>query len=166
MFTLKHYEREAVAKSCVFFGQRWISLSEQEKTLLQNTVIELITNEGVTDFIFGGYGSFDSIAYQTVSEIKKQYPNIRRIRALTYIPKQQEDMDYLNHIYDFFYLSENAEVGLPKYAITRRNRTLAKECDFMICYVMSNSGGAYTAMKTAKANGKTVINLTQSNLGN
>ena len=152
-----------LGKRCVFFGHRWISLSEQEKTLLQNTVIDLITNEGVTDFIFGGYGSFDSIAYQTVSEIKKQYPNIRRIRALAYFPRDKEDTDRLNRLYDFVFLPEGTEIGPQRYAITRRNRTLAKECDFMICYVMSNSGGAYTAMKTAKANGKKVINIYTSN---
>lgn len=154
-----------LGKRCVFFGHRWISLSEQEKTLLQNTVIDLITNEGVTDFIFGGYGSFDSIAYQTVSEIKKQYPNIRRIRALAYFPRDKEDTDRLNRLYDFVFLPEGTEIGPQRYAIARRNRTLAKECDFMICYVISNSGGAYTAMKTAKANGKTVINIAKSPLG-
>ena len=148
-----------MGRNCVFFGHRWVCLSEQEKALLRKTVIDLIIKEAVTDFIFGGYGNFDSSAFRIVSEIKKDYPHIRRLKALAYVPKQQEDMDYLNHVYDFVYLPQNTEVGHPRFAITRRNRALAKECDFMVCYVMSDSGGAYTAMKTAKANGKKVINL-------
>ena len=165
MFTLKHYERQAVAKSCVFFGHRWISLSKQEQTLLQDTITNLITKAGVTDFVFGGYGSFDSIAFQTVSQLKNQYPLIKRVRALSYFPKNQEDIDYLNQLYDLVYLPEGVEIGPQRYAITKRNRILAKECDFMVCYVMSNSGGAYTAMKTAKANRKTVINIAKNPLG-
>ena len=66
-------------------------------------------------------------------------------------------MDHLKRIYDFVYLPEGTEVGLQRYAITRRNRALAKECDFMVCYIISNSGGAYTAMKTAKTHGKIII---------
>lgn len=150
-----------MAKSCVFFGHRWTVLTEQEKALLHDTVIRLITKEDVDNFIFGRYGDFDLIAYRTVSEIKKEYSQIRRILALAYFPKNQEDMDFWKRSYDFVYLPENTEVGPQKFAISRRNRTLAKECDFMICYVMSNSGGAYTAMKTAKANGKKVINIFQ-----
>lgn len=148
-----------MTKSCVFFGHRWIALSEQEKTLLHDTIINLITREGVEDFIFGRYGDFDAIAYKIVSELQKQYPHIRKIYAQAYIPKHQEDMDLLRSAYDYVYLPEGTEVGPQRFAITRRNRALAKECDFMICYVISNSGGAYTAMKTAKANGKNVINI-------
>ena len=135
------------------------------KKLLHDTVLRLISKEDVDDFIFGQYGDFDSIAYRTVSEIKKEYPQIRRILALAYFPKNQEDMDFWKRSYDFVYLPENTEVGSKKFAISRRNRTLAKECDFMVCYVISNSGGAYSAMKTARANGKTVINLAKMTPG-
>ena len=154
-----------MAKSCVFFGHRWVALNEQEKNLLKKVIIDLIIKENVTDFIFGGYGDFDSIAYRMVSEIKKDYPQIRKVYAQAYIPKHQEDMDHLKRVYDFVYLPEGTEVGLQRYAITRRNRVLAKDCDFMICYVISNSGGAYTAMKTAQTNGKTVINIAKSHQG-
>lgn len=71
-------------------------------------------------------------------------------------------MDHLKRIYDFVYLPEGTEVGLQRYAITRRNRALAKECDFMVCYIISNSGGAYTAMKTAKTHGKIIINIAEN----
>lgn len=149
-------------KSCVFFGHRWLAFKVEERNLLKKTIIDLIEKENVEDFVFGGYGDFDSIAFEVVSEIKKDYPKIRRILALAYIPKYQAEMDHLNLIYEHVYLPEGTEVGPQKYAISRRNRTLAKECDFMICYVISNSGGAYSAMKTAKANGKTVINIVQA----
>ena len=151
-----------MAKSCVFFGHRWVVLTEQEKILLHATIIKLITEEGVEDFIFGGYGDFDSMAYRMVSDIKNDYPQIRKIYAQAYIPKHQEDMDHLKRVYDFVYLPEGTEVGLQRYAISRRNRSLAKECDFMVCYIISNSGGAYAAMKTAKTHGKTVINIAEN----
>ena len=148
-----------MGKSCVFFGHRCAFLSEQEKDLLRKKVIDLITKESVTDFVFGGYGDFDSIAFQIVSEIKKDYPHIRRVKALAYVPKYKEEMDHLNRVYEFVYLPKNTEAGPQRYAIVRRNRALSKECDFMVCYVMINFGGAYIAMKNAQANGKTVVNL-------
>ena len=94
-----------------------------------------------------------------MSALKKIYPHIRRVLALAYIPKNQEEAEGLKSAYEHVYLPDNTEVGPPKFAISRRNRTLAKECDFMICYVLSRSGGAYAAMRTAKRNQKTVFNL-------
>ena len=154
-----------LGKSCVFFGHRWLAFKVEERNLLKKTIIDLIEKENVEDFVFGGYGDFDSIAFEVVSEIKKDYPKIRRILALAYIPRYQADMDRLNLIYEHVYLPEGTEVGPQKYAITRRNRALAKECDYMICYVLSNSGGSYSAMHTAQVNNKKVINLAKNFLG-
>ena len=148
-----------MSKCCVFFGHRWISLTQKEQELLKTIAIRLITQEHVTDFIFGKYGDFDATAYRIVSDIKRQYPHIRRVLALAYIPKKQEDMDFLKSRYDHVYLPENTEIGPARFAISRRNRTLARECDFMICYIMSASGGAYAAMRTARAKGKPIFNL-------
>ena len=127
--------------------------------MLQKTVVDLITKEGVEEFIFGGYGDFDSIAYGVVTALKKQYPHIRRTRALSYYPKDPERLWRLDGLYEVLYLPEGVEVGLQRYAIVRCNRTLAQECDFMVCYVLCDWGGAYHAMKVAQNAGKTIINI-------
>ncbi|MGN0919269.1 MAG: hypothetical protein ACI4OR_00700 [Alphaproteobacteria bacterium] len=80
-----------MTKSCVFFGHRWLAFKVEERRVLKKTIINLITKENVEDFIFGCYGDFDSTAFEVVSEIKKDYPKIRRILALAYIPRYQAD---------------------------------------------------------------------------
>lgn len=156
-------EGKAMGKSCVFFGHRWVFLKDDEKKALHDTIIDLINNHGVDEFVFGGYGDFDSLAYRTVTEIKKEYPHIRRTYAQAYFARNQEDMDYLNRAYEFVYLPEGTEEGPLKFSISRRNRKLAKDNDFMICYVNTEYGGAYTAMKVALANKKVVINIAELN---
>ena len=148
-----------MTKNCVFFGHRWVVLSEKEKTLLQKTIVDLITKQGIEEFIFGGYGDFDSAAYDVVTALKKQYPRIHRTRALAYYPKHPEDLQRFDGVYEEIYFPEGVEIGPKRYAISRCNRTLAKECDFMVCYVLCPWGGAYRAMKIAQTAGKTIINI-------
>ena len=148
-----------MTKKCVFFGHRWADLPPEEKNLLKNVVERLITEENVEEFFFGGYGNFDSVAYDVVSSLKKRYPHIRRIRALSYYPEHPENLHRFDGIYEGLYLLDGVEVGPKRFAIVRCNRILAQKCDFAVCYVVLCFGGAYRAMKVAKSAGKVVINI-------
>ena len=95
-----------MGKSCVFFGHRKAALSKQEKELLHNLIIALISRCGVDTFIFGRYGDFDALAYQIVCDIKRTlYPHILRHLALAYLPKK-DDADYFSRIYDAVFCPE------------------------------------------------------------
>ena len=47
----------------------------------------------------------------------------------------------------------------PKGAITKRNRWMVEQADLLICYIEREEGGAFTALKYAKKQKKTIINL-------
>ena len=50
--------------------------------------------------------------------------------------------------------------GAPKkFAITYRNRWIAREADLLIAYVSHTCGGAYATLRAACAKGKTIFNL-------
>lgn len=66
--------------TCCFTGHRTISPYDYEKLKisLQKTIIELVNND-VTKFLCGGALGFDTIAAETVINLRSIYPKIRLI---------------------------------------------------------------------------------------
>jgi len=67
-------------KSCTFLGHRNAELTEQEKQDLKETVFMLITERGCLDFLFGSRSKFITLCLEVVTEFKKIFPNICRIK--------------------------------------------------------------------------------------
>ena len=147
---------------CTFFGHRYAPLTEAEKEKLTASITDLIKNHDVTEFWVGAKGEFDSICSSTVTKLKKEFPNIQLTLVLSYIPTNKEDYEWRERYYDHIFLPDGVEEGPQRFAITRRNRWMALNTDFMICYVNRDYGGAYAAMKTALAHKKEVINICQT----
>ena len=82
--------------------------------------------------------------------------------VLSYIPTNKEDYEWKERYYDHIFLPDGVEVGPQRFAITRRNRWMALNTDYMICYIKRDYGGAYVAMKTAMTHKKKVINICQT----
>ncbi len=61
-----------------FIGHRKIENEEEIRQRLLNVVTDLIM-QGADTFLFGSRSEFDSLCWQVVTELKKQYPNIKRI---------------------------------------------------------------------------------------
>ncbi len=61
-----------------FIGHRKIENEEEIRQRLLNVVTDLIM-QGADTFLFGSRSEFDSLCWETVTELKTQYPNIRRI---------------------------------------------------------------------------------------
>lgn len=66
------------AMNVCFIGHRTISNAEQVKIKLLSTLSTLIEN-GADNFLFGSKSDFDFLCWETVTELKKQYPHIKRI---------------------------------------------------------------------------------------
>ena len=64
-------------KAC-FIGHRIIEKTEELKSSLKETVITLI-NKGVTAFLFGSMSEFDTLSWEVVTELKKEYSYIKRV---------------------------------------------------------------------------------------
>ena len=150
-----------MSKICTFFGHRYVSLSKEQEEKLKQIIIDLIQNHNVTNFWVGGMGDFDSIASKTIRNLKKDFPHIKLEYALAYIPTNKENYEDLKRHYDSVFCPQGIELGPPRFAICRRNKTMVLETDFLIFYVKTNFGGAYQALKIAKRNNKTFFNIAE-----
>ena len=66
-------------KMCCFIGHRDVKASQELKVLLKEKIIALIKEKGVQYFLFGSASKFGELCLQTVTELKKQYPEIVRV---------------------------------------------------------------------------------------
>ena len=71
-------------KVCFFIGHR--EASERVLPVLTQAVEQLIVESGVTDFVVGHYGSFDSLAAKVVKAAKKRHPDVTLTMLLPYHP--------------------------------------------------------------------------------
>ena len=66
-------------KTCSFFGHRNIQITQNLKTELYNLIKMLIEKNNVTTFLFGSRSNFIDLCHQIVTQLKANYPNIKRI---------------------------------------------------------------------------------------
>ena len=129
---------------------------------LKEKTIDILTKTIGTDeveFLFGGYGKFDSFAYECCKEIKKHNEKIKCTFVSAYLGKYLDDRkEQLLKLYDGI-IYPPLENVYKKLAILKRNFWMIDESDFVIFFVERTFGGAYTALKHAKKRGKNIINL-------
>ena len=75
-------------RSVCFTGHRKITITQDLKRRLYIELEQLVKN-GVTDFYVGGAIGFDTFAEQTVTELKKSYPQVRLNLVLPCPTEQQ-----------------------------------------------------------------------------
>ena len=89
-----------------FIGHRKIQNSELLTEQIKQTVLNLIDEKQVDTFLFGSRSAFDDLCLETVTEIKKISPHIKRIyvrAAYPYIDSAYEA--YLLKFYDATYIA-------------------------------------------------------------
>ena len=146
-----------MSKICSFFGHRDAPESIFPD-LIQQTEKQIV--HGCTEFWCGGYGHFDSLAARAVRRLQSSYKNIRLCLLLPYLPvKKTEKFDWQRQQYDDLIFLSELEFVSPRFAIAKRNRLMVLNSDYVIFYVDHKYGGAYTALKYAKRQGISFINL-------
>lgn len=146
-------------KTCSFFGHRDILTNINSELF---THIEyVIETLGVNEFYVGGYGQFDALAKDCISELKAKYPDIKLFLALAYMPTKDT---YIDKTYDGSVFFDGLETGPKRFAITKRNKIMARESDVIICYIRQNHGGAYTAVNYAKNQGELIFNCLKNDV--
>lgn len=141
-----------------FFGHRDSYITQEARVGLFRTITEL-TDRDDCDFYFGGYGSFDDLAYRCVKEITS--PNkIKTIFVTPYITEhyQKNILESLKYKYDMIVYPE-IEKTPYRYAISARNKWIIYNSDLVICYINHPFGGAFSAVRQAIGIGKTIINF-------
>ena len=139
-------------KICSFFGHADIEITE-ELYAITAAEIKKTVEDGFRVFYFGGYGAFDKLCYEIVTEIKKNNPNphINRIycvsmekylrkRVRYFNPEDYEKIIYLTPAFDGWYKS-----------IYFRNCAMIDKSDKIIFYAEERkNSGAYKAYRYAK----------------
>ncbi len=146
---------------CSFFGHRDIIVTSEIKEALSNAIMDIIA-KGVTTFYFGGFGDFDELCHNTVSEIRKQNKHIKRIFCLSderhlRISKRPKYLDsddyeefiYLPLAYDYWYTR-----------IYYRNCEMIDASEYVVFYYRNTErSGAYKAYQYAVKTKKKIIVL-------
>ena len=154
----------SVEKTVCFTGHRKIP-PEQARTLarqLKSTLIQLI-NDGYLYFGAGGALGYDTLAAQTVLELKSQYPDVKLILVLPCLSQTRgwsaRDIeiyeDIKNRADKVVYTSQEYTKG----CMHKRNRHLVDNSSVCVCYLTESTGGTAYTVDYARKNNLTVINL-------
>ena len=153
--------------ACCFTGHRKIPQKKyvqiQEK--LRDEIVTAIQN-GYNFFYAGGAIGFDTMAAQTVLELKAQYSYIKLILVLPCVNQtdgwEQSDIDEYERIKvladEVIYTSEENKKG----CMHKRNRYLVDHSSLCICYMTRKAGGTAYTVKYAESKGVSVINIAKS----
>jgi len=151
-------------QTCCFSGHRIIPQQDYEiiQKRLESEIINLI-NQGVTEFRTGGALGFDTMAALAVLKLKKSFPHIRLILVLpcweqadkwsvndreryAIIRVQADEVTYASWLY-------------CKGCMHKRNRRLADDSGFCVCYLTKSGGGTSYTVDYAMQNGARIINV-------
>ena len=151
-------------QTCCFTGHRKIPLDQLESVTqrLRDAVIATI-KDGYLYFGAGGALGFDTLAAQTVLNLKKDYQQIKLILVLPCKTQtrgwKQEDIEEYNRIMKaadkVVYTSQDYYNG----CMHKRNRHLVDNSSLCICYLNSNTGGTAYTVDYAKSVGCRVSNI-------
>ena len=121
-------------KTCCFIGHRNVKETLELCRELRKTIIWLIEEQDVRVFLFGSVSDFDTLCLDSVTQIKKAYPEIQRVyvRAeYAYISEQYKN--YLLESYDDTFMPKRVEnAGRASYV--ERNQEMIDASDFCVFY--------------------------------
>ena len=153
-------------KNCTacFTGHREIPPEEfpavSEK--LKYTVVSCV-EKGYRRFIAGGALGFDTLAAQTVLELKKENPNIELYLALPYPDKAKSLSEAEVAEYERIKSAADSVVYVSDHyfrgCMQKRNRYLVDQSSLCICYLTSQTGGTAYTVKYAEKSGIKALNI-------
>ena len=94
--------------------------------------------------------NFDGSFSAAVRGLKRKYPEIKLILIKPYFSNElNTNKEYYEYTYDDVVIPDILAGVHPKSAITKRNRWMVENSDFIVTYVRSDNGGAFEAKKYA-----------------
>ena len=133
-------------KSCFFIGHR--EATSELLPILKQVVERHISEHGVTEFIVGGYGSFDRLAAHAVISQKRQYPQITLSLLLPYHPAVRPVETPPG--FDNTYYPPGMEKVPRRLAIVRANRYMVDHVDYLIAYAWHPASNARNLVEYAR----------------
>ncbi len=148
--------------TCCFFGHRKIDATEKMKSFLYRTIETLIVKENVDTFLFGSKSAFDDLCHQTVSELKRHYPFIKRVYVRAEFPYIRNDYhSYLLECYEKTYYPKRI-LNAGKACYVERNYEMINQSKFCIVYfdeTCAQKSGTRIAYTYARKKERKILNL-------
>ena len=151
-----------ITHTCCVLGHREITQTPELVVQLRNTIEQLIKDQGVDTFLFGSKSQFNSLCYELVTEIKEEYPHIRRFYIRGEFPVIDESYcRYLLERYERTCYPQEL-VGAGRSVYIKRNRIMIDHSRFCLCYSREDyapkgrKSGTKLALEYAKKQGKII----------
>ena len=117
----------------------------------------LITEYGVNVFYVGNNGQFDDLVAEVLRKLKSRNPQISYSIVLAYLPEKKQEYNPLSDIETIY--PEGLEDTPPRFAISKRNKWMVQQSEYVIAYVEHSFGGAAQFTEYARKKHRMVINL-------
>lgn len=153
-------------RSVCFTGHRKITITQDLKRRLYIELEQLVKN-GVTEFYVGGAIGFDTIAEQTVTELKKSYPQVR-LNLVLPCPTEQQTKKWSEEdkteYFRLLSLADSVEICCEHYTadcMKIRNQRLVDLADICVCYFdpSNERSGTGQTVRMVQRKGIPIINL-------
>lgn len=125
-------------KTCFFIGHR--DAPESIIPILSAEVERHIVEYGISTFVVGRYGRFDSLAARTVIAAKAKHPNVMPALLLPYHPAERP-VDIPTGFDETLYPSEMEKVP-RRYAIVEANKAMIRQSNYLIAYITHPASNA------------------------
>ncbi len=153
-------------KSICFTGHRVIAKAKRQtiESRLKERLTEFI-NGGYCRFLAGGALGFDTLAANSVLELKEDFPDIKLVLVLPCLAQTKgwksadvAEYERIKSLADeVIYTSEEYTSG----CMHKRNRRLVDESSVCIAYLEKQSGGTFYTVNYAEKNGVRVVNVAE-----
>ena len=122
-----------IESTCCFLGHREIAQTPELRQRLYSLVKWLIEEKQVNIFLFGSKSQFNTLCYETVSQLKEKYPHIKRIYVRAEFPVIDDGYTaYLLERYEETYYPLNVHPGRAAYV--ERNRHMIDQSAVCVVY--------------------------------
>ena len=109
-------------RRCCFAGHGQLSYGEDVYEKLIEVLKRLVTEENVTEFFVGNYGSFDRLCARAVRHIKEEFPHIILTLVVPYLTQEiKKNKDYFNSAFDSILVADMPENTPKAIQIFSRN---------------------------------------------
>lgn len=146
-------------KTCFFIGHR--DVPDNLLPILGAEVERHIIEYGVTDFVVGQYGRFDSMAAHCVRAAKKRHPQVTLTLLIPYHPYDRPTPTPPGFCGTFY--PPQMEIVPKQAAIVRANQYMVNHSDYLIAYVWHPASNARNlveyALKRQKQGLINIVNL-------
>ena len=150
-----------------FFGHRFIDDPVPVDKALEELIGSLLQSKEYVEFLVGRNGDFDQLVSSAIRRCKRtlREDNSAHVWVLPYVTAAYRDNEDAYRAY-YDEIEIYGSVGSHyKAAFQARNRNMVDRSNLVVFCIERNEGGAYQTMRYAIQQGKTYINIadTQEN---